>query len=217
MPSPHEPFVRAAVQTLPNTERIIHKIQPHMPPGTTVIGGYLNSEQQVFKLNYHWELLIHNIDRCLNLNILRSTRQRLLAVRAGLMRNPPPARGYIKSASVNNLPDHSPPSQIMARWRVVKQSKKDFSWIVDHANLLQLSPHLSEQVKLIRSPILPPGRSHHNTGYALDLAGNKAAIARCCWSLGATLVFEEESHIHAEFGHGVLAEPDPKRHSLTQH
>jgi hypothetical protein len=103
----------------------------------------------------------------------------------------------------------------MARWRAVRQAKRDFSWIVDHAQLVQNAPQMAEQLKLIRSPILPPGHSHHGTGYAVDLMGNKPEIARCCWSLGATLVFPEESHVHAEFANGVLARPDPNRHSAV--
>ena len=46
----HDHFVRSSVLTLPKAKDIIEKIQPHMPLGIIVIGGYLNSKQQVFEL-----------------------------------------------------------------------------------------------------------------------------------------------------------------------
>ena len=41
------------------------------------------------------------------------------------------------------------------------------------------------------------------TGYALDIEGDNAAIKSLCKGLGATLVFDEKSHVHVEFKNGI--------------
>jgi hypothetical protein len=45
----------------------------------------------------------------------------------------------------------------------------------------------------------------HGTGYALDIAGDNVVITRISKALGATLAFNEASHVHVEFAKGVNA------------
>jgi hypothetical protein len=210
MPSSTD-FVAKSVLLTEETRKIVNSIQPHMPPGTIVIGGYLNSKQQIFKLNYHWELLDHNIDRCLARQISKLQRVQLEALKKQLMSCAPSSTGYIKAHSVNALPDRSSDAVILRRWKIVRKAKREFGDLVKNSKLDQDNLVMAEQMRLIRSPILPPGHSHHLTGKALDIKGNKLEIERACWALGATLVFPEDSHVHAEFLKGVLPKPDYSR------
>ena len=56
---------------------------------------------------------------------------------------------------------------------------------------------------LAAAPVASPGKSKHGSGYALDIQGDNAAIKSLCSGLGATLVFDEKSHVHVEFKNGV--------------
>lgn len=210
-------FVGKAVITTSETRKIIDQIRPFMPPGTTIIGGYLNSKQQVFKLNYHWELLVHNIGRCLSHCTSEVQRKHLHYLQQTLEHHAPHLTGYLKAHSVDELPDRSDNHAILQRWKAVKQAKREFASFVQNGGFERSLPEMSEQMRLIRSPILPPGHSHHSTGKALDIRGTKPEIEKMCWALGATLVFTEDSHVHVEFLHGVLSKPDYSRHGHSHH
>jgi LAS superfamily LD-carboxypeptidase LdcB len=56
---------------------------------------------------------------------------------------------------------------------------------------------------LAGAPVAPPGQSKHGTGYALDIEGDNNAIKSLCKGLGATLAFDEKSHVHVEFKNGL--------------
>ena len=48
-----------------------------------------------------------------------------------------------------------------------------------------------------------PGQSKHGSGYALDIEGDNNGIKSLCKGLGATLAFDEKSHVHVEFKNGL--------------
>lgn len=56
---------------------------------------------------------------------------------------------------------------------------------------------------LAAAPVASPGRSKHGGGYAIDIQGDNHAIKSVCKARGATLVFDEQSHVHVEFKNGV--------------
>jgi hypothetical protein len=57
------------------------------------------------------------------------------------------------------------------------------------------------------APVAPPGESKHGCGYALDIYGKdlNAKIKEISTGLGATVAFDEKSHVHVEFANGVKA------------
>ena len=62
----------------------------------------------------------------------------------------------------------------------------------------------SEAWDLAAAPLAKPGTSKHGTGYAFDIHGDNVLIKSICSGLGATLVFDEKSHVHVEFKQGIL-------------
>ena len=69
----------------------------------------------------------------------------------------------------------------------------------------KLNPPLKEKMWwLAVAPVAPPGDSKHGSGCALDIAGNNAETTRISNVLGATLVFDEASHVHVEWQRGVV-------------
>ena len=55
------------------------------------------------------------------------------------------------------------------------------------------------------APLAAPGTCMHGSGYALDIAVDNNEIKLISNGLGATLVFNEASHVHVEFAKGVKA------------
>jgi hypothetical protein len=53
------------------------------------------------------------------------------------------------------------------------------------------------------APLVAPGKSNHGTGYALDIGGNNNKTTQICKAWGASLVFNEASHVHVEWKNGV--------------
>ena len=51
--------------------------------------------------------------------------------------------------------------------------------------------------------IASPGTSMHGKGYALDIEGSNAGIVTIANAHGATLAFDEASHVHVEWKNGV--------------
>jgi hypothetical protein len=51
--------------------------------------------------------------------------------------------------------------------------------------------------------VAAPGNGKHATGYAVDIEGDNHGISTLCKGLGATLAFDEASHVHVEFKNGV--------------
>jgi len=92
---------------------------------------------------------------------------------------------------------------IVDRWQRLRSAKAKFRGVLD-AEEIPENHKPSEAWNLAAAPLARPGSSKHGTGYALDIHGDNALIRSVCSSLGATLVFDEKSHVHVEFKQGVL-------------
>jgi hypothetical protein len=86
---------------------------------------------------------------------------------------------------------------------VLKHQKRQFKKIVDSSDLMNKSTRRADDIHLAAAPVAQPGTSKHSTGYALDIRGENGKIATICKRLGATLVFDEKSHVHVEFKNGA--------------
>ena len=206
-----ESFVKPAVKTIPLTLKIINSIMPYYPIDCVCISGYLDSSDQFWKVNYHWELLVSRIDHFLTLSSVSETHKGYArTVKAALMSNAPnPISGYIKDRNVGETKDNSLAETITARHAILKQSKLDFEKIMIKAKIVNIAtksnPPAKEKVWWLSvAPLAKPSTSKHGTGYALDIKGNNIEITRISKALGATLAYNEASHVHVEWKNGVM-------------
>ena len=204
-------FVRSSVKVIPLTTEIIDAIMPYFPLSCKVIGGYLDDYDQYWKVNFHWENLVTKIEQFRARDGV-SDKHKLMAqeVWKVLMTNPPlPERGYLKDKEVGATKDLSTLESIRQRHTILKQSKKDFRAIIIAAGIVDAKKEKGDPPKadkpwwLAVAPLAVPGTSKHGTGYALDISGDNDQIKKICKALGATLVFNEASHVHVEFAKGV--------------
>jgi len=203
-------FVRSAVKETTTTTKIINQIMPYFPKQCICIAGYLDNSDQFWKVNYHWDLLTFKIDEFL---ALKSIPANLLAcaqaIKNKLLTSPPDRRtGYRCDATVGATKDSSTPEQIIQRHTTLKQSKVDFESVLVKAKVVNAStksapPSAEKPWWLAVAPVAVPGNSQHGTGYALDISGNNTETTRISKALGATLVFNEASHVHVEWKNGV--------------
>jgi hypothetical protein len=204
-------FVRPSVKTIPLTKQIIDAIMPYFPLKCKVIGGYLNSADQYWKVNYHWENLVTKIEDFRGRSDVEEKHKNMaLAVWKVLMTNPPlPERGYIKDKNVGDTQDLSANEKIEARHKLLKQSKLDFRAIIIAAGIVDPKKEKSDPPAaekpwwLAVAPLAKPGHSLHGTGYALDISGDNVETTKLAKALGCTLAFNEASHVHVEFAKGV--------------
>ena len=204
-------FVRTSVKVIALTQSIIDSIMPYFPLSCKVIGGYLDDYDQYWKVNYHWENLVTKIEEFRAMTDVQD-KYKLMAYEVWkvLMSNPPlPERGYIKDKSVGATKDLSPLEKTRERHKILKQAKKDFRAIIIAADIVDEKkekgnpPAEDKPWWLAVAPLAAPGTSKHGTGYALDIAGDNDQIKKICKELGASLVFNEASHVHVEFAKGV--------------
>lgn len=197
-------FVDPKVQTIPVTDGIIEKIYPFFPQSSKVISGYLSEEQLYWKVNYHWEVLLEAIDHCAGLAIDTRHKEALAAIKASLNTNKPdPATGYRKSKKPGEPKDKSSHETILKRHALVKQGKRDLKAVIEAADIFKKTKRDPKALMLAYAPVAKPAQGKHSTGYALDIKGNNADIVSVAKSLGATLVFNEGSHVHCEWKNGV--------------
>jgi len=206
-------FVRAAVKENAITTKLLATVMPYFPKRCQVISGYLDNGDQFWKVNYHWDYLVGKIDE-----FLASTKDAKLAgaaraIKAVLERNVPnPRTGYRTDKTVGQTKDLSSADQVVQRYALVKQSKVDFQAVLLKAGLIDVKtkanpPAAAKPWWLAVAPLAPPGDSKHGTGYALDIAGDNAETTRIAKLLGATLVFNEASHVHCEWRDGRVTLP----------
>ena len=193
------------------TTRIIDDLLPRLAnlPRARIISGYMSDSDQFWKVNYHWEYLFGMVEHSLTLPLEEADRGDLENIRSALAGcKPDPSTGY--TSSPYGIPqDRSSAEDAANRYRVLSSMKQSFKRITDRARLKEKSgqgAHVhktSEAFDLAAAPVAPPGTSIHGRGYAVDIEGANSAIASLCHSLGATLVFDEGSHVHVEFKNGV--------------
>lgn len=203
-------FVRPTVKEIAVTTKIIDAIHPFYPKTCICIAGYLDSSDQYWKVNYHWDLLLSKIDQFLGMKAVKAeSKTTARTIRLKLMGNPPvPMSGYRNDKKVGATKDSSSPERIRARHGILKQAKKDFEALLLDAKVVDAAKKSNPPVDekpwwLAVAPVAPPGDSKHGTGYALDIAGNNTETTRISKALGASLVFNEASHVHVEWRDGV--------------
>lgn len=168
-----------------------------------IIGGFLSDSDQFWKVNYHWEYLLRMVDHSLTLPISDAESKELLSIRSNLVAcRPAPDSGYT-SSPVGKPEDTSTYDQTIQRYSVVRSMKESFARVTDRSSLKRLSTRSPTMFDLAAAPVAHPGTSKHGSGYALDIEGDNAGIKSLCKGLGATLVFDEKSHVHVEFKNGL--------------
>lgn len=207
-------FVRAAVKENAVTKQLIDAVMPYFPRTCQVISGFLDTSDQFWKVNYHWDNLVHRIEE---FTAMKTVPLKLVpaanAIKAVLNSNPPdPHTGYRRDATVGLTKDKSTLELIEKRYVLVKQSKKDFERVLLAAGIIDAKTKLNPPAAdkpwwLAIAPLAPPGDSKHGTGYALDIAGDNAETTRIARALGASLVFNEASHVHCEWKDGKVKLP----------
>lgn len=198
-------FLDPKVITIAVTDTIIRKIYTAFPKGSKVISGYLSEEDLYWKVSWHWDKLLNAVEHCLTLAIDATHKNALTKIRKLLESNQPnPKTGYIQSKVVGLPMDKSSHEEILARHALVKQGKADFKAVVEAASIfskITLKEHHS--LMLAYAPVAKPALGKHSTGYALDIAGDNSEVIAIAKRLGATLTFNEGSHVHCEWKKGV--------------
>lgn len=186
------------------TTRIIDSLVPHLAnTRAKIIGGFLSDSDQFWKVNYHWEYLLQMVEHSLTLPVEADVKGELQNIRSSLMScKPEPSTGYT-SSPVGKPEDRSSVDEANKRYQVLKSMKASFGKITERASLKAKSKWSGTRFDLAAAPVAPPGKSKHGSGYALDIQGDNAAIKSLCKGLGATLTFDEKSHVHVEFKNGL--------------
>ena len=197
-------YVDPRVKETGVTTRIIDKLTPHFTNlRAKIISGYLSDSDLFWKVNYHWEYLLEMVDHSLILPIEDRDKKDLQNIRSNLLSTKPnPGNGYT-SGVLGKPEDKSSIDEVTKRHKLLSGSKQSFKKIVETADLKQKSKKSAQAFDLAAAPVAHPGSSKHSTGYALDIQGDNNAIKSTCKGLGATLVFDEKSHVHVEFKNGV--------------
>jgi len=197
-------FVGGGVRETPVTTRIIDAITPSFEgERAKVISGYMNDEELFWKVNYHWDYLLWMVRHSLDLPMSKGDLNTLQTVQANLMATAPrPGSGY-RTSPVGKPRDASSMDEMTRRHRVVAQSKLTFKKIIEPAGLKSSSSRTAKAFDYAVAPVAHPGTSKHGAGYALDISGDNHRISDICNRLGASLVFDEKSHVHVEFKNGV--------------
>ena len=186
------------------TARIIDDLVPHfVDVRAKVIAGFLSDADQFWKVNYHWEYLLQMVEHCLTLPLKDDEKKDLNGIRSTLMGcKPDPTSGYTTSP-IGKPEDRTSVEDARQRHKTLSSAKQIFGKLTDSAQLKKKSKKGDHSFDLAAAPVAPPGTSKHGSGYALDIEGDNAAIKSLCKGLGATLVFDEKSHVHVEFKNGV--------------
>ena len=192
------------VQETAVTTRIIDNLIPRFGNiRAKIIGGFLSDSDQFWKVNYHWEYLLSMVEHSLTLTIEDADRRDLQNIRSTLMGcKPDPSTGYT-SSPIGKPEDRSSSDDAIQRYGVLRAAKESFAKITVRANLKDKSKKSGTMFDLAAAPVAHPGTSKHGSGYALDIEGDNSSIKSLCNGLGATLAFDEKSHVHVEFKNGL--------------
>lgn len=186
------------------TTRILDALVPKLANiRAKVISGYLSDSDLFWKVNYHWEYLLDLLKHSLTLSIDEADAKDLENLRSSLLSCPPrPASGYT-SGALGRPQDESSMDEVTRRHKLLSSCKQWFKKVVVRADLKSKSRKSGQAFDLACAPVAHPGSSKHSTGYALDIQGDNSAIRSVCNGAGATLVFDEKSHVHVEFKNGI--------------
>ena len=197
-------FVDPRVKETGVTTKIIDALYPHfLNVRARVISGFLSDTDLFWKVNYHWEYLLQMVTHSLQLPVADTFKKRLETIRSALLAcRPDPASGYT-SSPIGKPEDRSSMDSLTRRHSILSQQKREFRKLIDEGKLPEKSQKSPTAFDLAAAPVAHPGTSKHSTGYALDVEGDRPTIKSITQSHGATLVFDEKSHVHVEFKNGV--------------
>ena len=186
----------------PDTRELIKTIMPYFPKECHCIGGYLENDDQFWKVNYHWEYLLMMLRRAVSHGIRVRDVQQLIT--KTLSNSPNPDSGYMDSKVFTEPHDSSSYDRIRERWHIVSAVKLAFEKILTEERVrTRYGPAQPWNIAVAR--VAAPGKSMHGQGYALDIEGSgmNARIVEISKGLGSSMTFDEKSHVHVEFKHGV--------------
>jgi hypothetical protein len=201
-------FKQANVPENATTTAILDSIWPHYNAGDHVIGGYLSSGQQYWKINYHWELVLWVCDTAATL-VTDDQKSQFTSIATTLRSHSPnPASGYLNDSAMA-IVDTSTQDAFDARYLAVKKAKTDLKAAIDATGVgSKVTGGKSDRFVLSVQNVLPPGDNNkHGQGFSLDIKGNNARISETSKSLGATTTYDEKFHVHVEFKSGVTTPP----------
>lgn len=186
------------------TTRIIDNLVPRFANvRARIIAGFLSDTDQFWKVNYHWEYLLQMVEHSLTLQLEEGYRNGLQNIRSTLLGcKPDPESGYT-SGPVGKPVDRDSVEDAIKRHKLLASMKQTFGKLADAAKLKEKSKKSGQSFDLAAAPVAHPGTSKHGAGYALDIEGDNSAIKSLCKGLGATLAFDEKSHVHVEFKNGL--------------
>lgn len=203
-------WVREAVKEQPNTTAIIDAIMPYFPLSCQVISGWLSNEDLYWKVNYHWDLLVTYLEKFI---ARKGTTPEGVLGAESILKNlwtvpPNPPRGYANDKHPMDTKDQTGHPRTLERHAVLSLAKKEakllFMWAGVVTTKLEKDPPKSEKMWWLSvAPVASPSWGKHATGFALDIAGNNIETTRIANALGATLVYNEASHVHVEFKNGA--------------
>jgi len=199
-------WVREGVKEKPNTTAIIDAIMPFFPLSCQVISGWLSNDDLYWKVNFHWELLVARLKLFQH---RKETTAHGVKGAQSILKNlwtvpPNPTHGYLKDKNPSDTKDHTGHKSTIERHAVLALAKKEAKLLFVREGVLttkhEKDPPKSEKPWWLSvAPVANPTKGKHATGYALDIAGNNAETTRIATALGASLVFNEASHVHVEF------------------
>jgi hypothetical protein len=199
-------FVGKKVKEQANTKAILDAIYPYFPLDCTVISGYLTTADLYWKVSYHWDLLLTKLEQLArSIDTSEAGKIGAQSVIMNLWTVPPnPPRGYAKDENPGDTKDQSTHAQVMERHGVLKLAKKEARLLFISEGIIDPKHEKNPPKKLkpwwlAIAPVAPPQKGRHATGFALDIAGDNIQTTRIAKALGATLVFNEASHVHCEF------------------
>ena len=201
-------FKQANVPENATTTAILDAIWPHYNAGDHVIGGYLSSGQQYWKINYHWELVIWVCDTAATL-VDEAHKASFTSIASTLRGHTPnPASGYLDDHNMA-LVDTSTQEAFDARYLAVKKAKTDLAAAITASGAQsKVTGGKADRFILSVQNVLPPGDNNkHGQGFSLDIKGSNARISETSKKLGATTTYDEKFHVHVEFKSGVSAPP----------
>lgn len=198
-------YVDPRVKETGVTSRIIDALYPRFRGSNIkIISGWLSDSDLFWKVDYHWEYLLWMVDHCRQLQTSKDGTQKLNGIRSALLGVAPrPDHGYRTSAAVGKPADQSTADEMTRRHKILSQQKREFRAVTRKEDLIAKSTKPASAFHLAAAPVAHPGTSKHSSGYALDIKGPAGTVKSICKSMGASLVFDEKSHIHVEFKNGV--------------
>jgi hypothetical protein len=197
-------FVDSQVKENPVTTKIIDQIYCWFPKKYKVVSGYLSASDLYWKVNYHWDAMRVWLEYAKDNDELRKEEQKKLnQIFDTLMSNSPSQTGHYKVNKIGEPVDTSSESTVERRCRTVQKIKSDLAAYARKHAFASRNLSRKNLLRYALNPLVMPTQSNHIYGWALDISGDVAGAASIAKSLGATLAYQELTHCHCEFKHGV--------------